>query len=223
MWVMGSGGKCDPQALYKLNSCHLVQTSWVLQYFLIFRKENTESQTFEFEQTPGDIERWEILECFSTWGPKELHTTDWPSTHILGICFSMILKHSCLWKLWCTKKKVKWVSISVSFYGRQNLWNIMYSWTCIFINANTSSHVEINVDADISIHCHLSVGDRPLNAIWGGRLGKSVTLLEYEWGFENLHPSASWYWSEKTLETQCPFRDSHHCTGAPVHPWKLGY
>ena len=57
---MGSGGKCDPQALYKLNNCRLVQTSSVLQYFLIFRKENTESQTFEFEQTPGDIEGQEV-------------------------------------------------------------------------------------------------------------------------------------------------------------------
>ena len=72
---MGSGGKCDPQALYKLNSCHLVQTSSVWQYFLIFRKENTESQTFEFEQTLADIEGQGSLVCCSPWGPKESDTT----------------------------------------------------------------------------------------------------------------------------------------------------
>ena len=72
---MGSGGKCGPRALYKLNSCQLVQTSSELQYFLIFRKENTESQTFEFEQTLGDIEGQGSLVCCSPWGPKESDTT----------------------------------------------------------------------------------------------------------------------------------------------------
>ena len=73
---MGSGGNCGPRALYKLNSCQLVQTSSELQYFLIFRKENTESQTFEFEQTPGDIEGQGSLACCSPWGHKELDTTE---------------------------------------------------------------------------------------------------------------------------------------------------